>query len=58
VDHFLLRDFPDIPDNQGSQDFGIGLTDGLMDQLESGLGEYAWGSLNTEGNFWDFFGSN
>jgi hypothetical protein len=58
VDHFLLRDFPDIPDNQGSQDFGIGLTDGLMDQLESGLGEYAWGLLSTEGNFWDFFGSN
>jgi hypothetical protein len=37
----------------GSQDFGLGLTDDLMAQLEAGLGEYAWGSITMDNNFWD-----
>jgi hypothetical protein len=36
-----------------TQDFGFGLTDDLMTQLEAGLGEYAWGSIPMDGNFWD-----
>jgi hypothetical protein len=36
-----------------AQGFGLGLTDDLMTQLEAGLGEYAWGSLPVDGNFWD-----
>jgi hypothetical protein len=36
-----------------TQDFNFGLTDDLMTQLEAGLGEYAWGSMPMDGNFWD-----
>lgn len=36
-----------------SQELSLGLTDDLMMQLEAGLGEYAWGSIPTHGNFWD-----
>jgi hypothetical protein len=36
-----------------TQDFGFSLTDDLMTQLEAGLGEYAWGSMPMDGNFWD-----
>jgi hypothetical protein len=36
-----------------SQEFSLGLTDDLMMQLEAGLGEYAWGSIPMDGNFWD-----
>ncbi|KAI4629021.1 uncharacterized protein J4E87_003281 [Alternaria ethzedia] len=58
LDHLMLGDFPDLPNNQGSQDFGMGLTDDLMNQLEYGLGEYAWGSLNTNVDYWDSFSYN
>ncbi|EUC41937.1 hypothetical protein COCMIDRAFT_104893 [Bipolaris oryzae ATCC 44560] len=37
----------------GSQQFDFSLTNNLMTQLEAGLGEYAWGSLPLDGNFWD-----
>lgn len=36
-----------------TQDFGFGLSDDLMTQLEAGLGEYAWGSMPMDGNFWN-----
>jgi hypothetical protein len=36
-----------------SQDFGLGLTDDIMAHLEAGLGEYAWGSIPMDANFWD-----
>lgn len=37
-----------------NQDFGmLGFTDDLINQLEAGLGEYAWGSLNMEEFTWD-----
>ena len=58
LDHLMLGGFPDLPNNQGSQDFGMGLTDDLMNQLEYGLGEYAWGSLNTNVDYWDSFSYN
>jgi hypothetical protein len=38
------------------QELTIGLTVDLMNQLESGLGEYAWGSLNPEMNCWNLLG--
>ena len=44
-----------IPSAQPPQDFGISLADNIMNQLESGLGEYAWGSLDTEINLWNMF---
>ncbi|KAH6875104.1 hypothetical protein BKA58DRAFT_311030 [Alternaria rosae] len=53
LDHLILGDFPDIPTIQGSQAFDMGFTDDLMDQLEYGLGEYAWGSLNTNIDYWN-----
>lgn len=37
----------------GSQQFDFSLTNSLMTQLEAGLGEYAWGSLPLDCNFWD-----
>lgn len=37
----------------GSQQFNLSLTNNLMTQLEAGLGEYAWGSLPLDCNFWD-----
>ncbi|KAJ5027420.1 hypothetical protein J3E73DRAFT_410317 [Bipolaris maydis] len=33
--------------------FNLSLTNNLMTQLEAGLGEYAWGSLPLDCNFWD-----
>ncbi|KAH8656884.1 fungal-specific transcription factor domain-containing protein [Ilyonectria robusta] len=30
------------------------LTDEMMEQLEAGLGEYAWGSMDTDFHTWDF----
>jgi hypothetical protein len=57
IDHFAPQDYTDIVGAQLPQDFGLGLTDDLMSQLEAGLGEYAWGSMNMDGlNFWDQFG--
>lgn len=58
LDHLILGDFPDVPTIQGSQDFGIGFTDDLMDRLEYGLGEYAWGSLNNNIDYWNSFSYN
>lgn len=54
--HSFFRDFPDITSTQLPEDFGMGLTDDLMNQLESGLGEYAWGSLSTDIGCWNIFG--
>jgi hypothetical protein len=57
IDRFAPQDYTDIARAQLPQDFGLGLTDDLMSQLEAGLGEYAWGSMNMDGlNFWDQFG--
>jgi hypothetical protein len=57
IDRFASQDYTDIARAQLPQDFGLGLTDDLMSQLEAGLGEYAWGSMNMDGlNFWDQFG--
>lgn len=38
-----------------SQDSSLGLTDDLMSQLEAGLGEYAWGSINMDLDFWEHY---
>ncbi|RYO21208.1 hypothetical protein AA0111_g9808 [Alternaria arborescens] len=51
-----LRDLPDITTAQFPQELTIGLTHDLMNQLESGLGEYAWGSLNPQMNCWNLLG--
>jgi hypothetical protein len=56
IDHFVPHGYTDITHPQLPQDSGLGLTDYLMNQLESGLGEYAWGSLNVDVGFWDQFG--
>ena len=56
ADAISLRDFPDNTTAQFPQELAIGLTDDLMNQLESGLGEYAWGSLNPEMNCWNLLG--
>lgn len=56
ADVISLRDFPDITTAQFPQELAIGLTENLMNQLESGLGEYAWGSLNPEMNRWNLLG--
>jgi hypothetical protein len=56
ADHFVPQGFTDITNAQLGQDLGLGLTDDLMNQLEAGLGEYAWGSINMDVNFWDQFG--
>jgi len=58
LDHLILGDFPDLPNHQDSQDFGMGLTNDLLNQLEYGLGEYAWGSLNTNVDYWNPFSDN
>jgi hypothetical protein len=55
VDYMSLRDFPDITNVQFPLEFGTGLTDDLMNQLESGLGDYAWGSLKNDIKCWDLF---
>jgi len=47
MDHFNMNYALD------SQEPSLGLTDDLMMQLEAGLGEYAWGSIPMDGNFWD-----
>ncbi|KAH3918003.1 hypothetical protein HBI56_177600 [Parastagonospora nodorum] len=47
MDHFNMNYALD------SQELSLDLTDDLMMQLEAGLGEYAWGSIPTDGNFWD-----
>ncbi|KAH7400878.1 hypothetical protein DE146DRAFT_611320 [Phaeosphaeria sp. MPI-PUGE-AT-0046c] len=36
-----------------TQNFDFGLSDDLMMQLEASLGEYAWGSIPMDGNFWN-----
>jgi len=56
IDHFAPQGYADISQSQLPPDFGLGLTDDLMNQLEAGLGEYAWGTLNMDVNFWDQLG--
>jgi hypothetical protein len=56
ADVISLRDFPDITTAQFAQELAIGHTDDLMNQLESGLGEHAWGSLIPEMNCWNLLG--
>ncbi|KAI4929752.1 hypothetical protein J4E86_011694 [Alternaria arbusti] len=58
LNHLILGDFPDLSNHQESQDFGMGLTNDLLNQLEYGLGEYAWGSLNTNVDYWNSFSYN
>jgi hypothetical protein len=57
IDHFMAHNYADMThgDAHIPPDFGLGLTDDLMNQLEAGLGEYAWGTINMDVNFWDQF---
>lgn len=38
-----------------SYDLNFNLTEDLMSHLEAGIGEYAWGSLQNDNDFWDQF---
>lgn len=54
IDHFDPHSYNSMAQDQhhSPQDFGFGLTDDLMNQLEAGLGEYAWDSINMDLDFW------
>ncbi|KAH8726122.1 fungal-specific transcription factor domain-containing protein [Phaeosphaeriaceae sp. PMI808] len=52
----LLENFDATQPTDVDQEFGtydFGLTDNFMTQLEVGMGEYAWGSIPLDENFWD-----
>ncbi|KAF2008399.1 hypothetical protein BU24DRAFT_403287 [Aaosphaeria arxii CBS 175.79] len=55
VDHFNFQETSEmLPYNEHSdQSMNLGLTGDMMQHLEAGMEDYAWGSINMDLSFWD-----